>query len=249
MHFYHRKSSLAQALARKFEHPSDAMVNMSGAISLSPQNIYYNDFSGSGKTCALIASCLNCVDPSNHATQALIFCGSIDTAYYTYQKTMELMNLMDNNTITVRFVSESVLNRTRTLQPSHIVIGIRRAILALQINNSMLKIVCVDDAETVLPYDAMQNFMQMLLPQCCAIFCTTNHTERLLTIVESFGLSRKFIINLTGRLPSNVNYNFITLNEERGLRVAESTILWIGMLLSNASATSYKPIKLLYLVR
>lgn len=216
MHFYHRQSSLAQALARKFTHPSDAMVRMFEAIILSPQNIYYNDFPGSGKTSALIATCLNSVDPSIHETQALIICGTIDTAYYTYRKTMELLSLIDNNNIIVRYVFESVFGTEESIDSTpHVVIGIGRTIRAFQGNNfNMLRVVCIDDAETVVGYEAQKAFIRMLPPQCCVIFCTTNHTENLLTTVDSFGLSRKFIVNLTKRLPSNVKYNFITLNEE-----------------------------------
>lgn len=158
---------------------------------------------------------------------------------------MELLSLIDNNNIIVRYVSESVFGTEESSTP-HVVIGIGRTIRAFQGNNfNMLRVVCIDDAETVVRYEAQKAFIRMLPPQCCVIFCTTNHTENLLTTVDSFGLSRKFIVNLTKRLPSNVKYNFITLNEEH----EDYNPLNRYMLLSNAFATSYKPIKLSYFVR
>lgn len=120
---------------------SNAMVNMFEAITESSQDIFYNDFPGTGKTLAL-----NCIDTTINATQALLICGTMDSVFYAYSKTMELVNLIQPN-INARLVTETAFYNHDPLQTTHLVIGVSRAVVAINHDPNMLKLVCIDDAE------------------------------------------------------------------------------------------------------
>lgn len=183
-------NSLAHVLSRKFTHPSNALINLSRMISQSSENIYYNDYPGTGKTYALIASCLNCVDVNIDSTQAIIICGSIDSAFYAYRKTMDLVEAMEPK-ITVRFVTDSVFNHRTSISPSHIVIGINRAVNALPQMHA-LKLVCVDDVETLISYVSLREFIRST--SSCTVFVSSSHTPALLVKMEEFGGLILFLI-------------------------------------------------------
>lgn len=200
-------------LEEKYERPSNAMANMFEAITESSQDIFYNDFPGTGKTLALIASCLNCIDTTINATQALLICGTMDSVFYAYSKTMELVNLIQPK-INVRLVTETVFYNHDTLQTKHLLIGLSRAVIAINPDPNMLKLVCIDDAETVVYYRTVGVFLNLLGNNCCTIFVTSNYSVNLVNRIDGFGTTRKFILNLTNRLPPTLSYDFITLRDE-----------------------------------
>lgn len=123
---------------------------------------------------------------------------------------MDLVRGMNSN-ITVRFPTDDVFDRNTPFRPTQVVIGIYRAVNALPLQTTALKLVCLDDADTMVFYSLVQTFINRL--ECCVVFATSNFSTNMLQKIEAFGALRKTIINLTNRLPP-LTYNFITNQDE-----------------------------------